>query len=949
VYRPLLAALATALLSLCLTPVAGAATATTYARSQKVAMVPGDGSTSNGGTLPTYGTVIGRGGESFDQFDFTDVGIAELDAAMLSSFDTLVLNEVLTDDLDAGARAVISAFVTGGGKLLIHDSDGTHDNDYSWLPAPARTGQSCPDCGKTGGLAQVVENNNLVSANKADASFVDVSELPGDTDAVGDANVMVSQDDHWFKDIVATNGVGDTGAVHTYATVGGLIIFNGFDTDDVGSAQASGVSWLAHMWFRELAQGWSPDGLPHGTPLNCSNTVGALSPSSGQVPIAGQPGTTVTITGKSFCPGTKVQFGNKGVAVDATVQNTGQMTVTVPRDAASGPLILINPDGQRGPGAEFPVNSYRNTSAFSFLNPTAAHNEVVWDDVAASFGDNAYDFWSLCSFCPTIKSRSDAAKALLDDLRGTSTARGSLEGGLCFGMSLGSLRLTAGLDPFTDGLRTDPQWAVDRVFSLPGDATGGAFGTQMRHYLIQRAMRQYSWEHYSAVAKYLSGGRRAPNQAKYLSDQLTDAFAHGLGIIEIFAKGGGHALVPYDMQTAADGSLDIAVYDSNRPHVPDEIGDHATHVQRLNASRLHVDSGGNWRYAMASQNGDVEWTGEPRMLRVVGLASIKGALSPSVDNAPAFSSITFGASVSQVADGNGRVLYDAQGELTPEDQRPGVDVMPAITGSTAPQPWSAPTTSLLLDNSGVYTETVAEGTLKVLGHSTDGQITSAGGQVRVWPGGRQVQLTPNKAGPAALQLTSHAGGTATTVAVSGRLSGATTLNVSGTTTVTVAKPQTLKIALTRTGLGQPPRTVVSSVRLGEGQRLSLGRTRRLRTSGGSLHVTVSKGHRRRAVTLTGRSAGPRLRILKAVARRGSIGATVTVQLATSGAGRGQVAVSVRGAVKRAVTVQAVAKRRVTVRLTLGRQRKHQKVRVWAVALSSRGRASQTATATVRAR
>ncbi len=217
--------------------------------------------------MPTTGTVTGADGDSFDQFSFSNLSLDQIDGPTLSQYDTVVLMQVTTSDLTDAAKQALSQFVTNGGKLIIHDADSTTGNDYSWLPVPAQTGQSCQNCGSTSGTSQVVENNTLVSANPADASYVAVSQLEGATDAVGDANVMVTQDHRWFVDIRATNSVGDTGAVHTYATDNGLIIFNGYDTDNVGSTQDDGVDWLGKLWYLELAQGWSPDGLPHGTPV----------------------------------------------------------------------------------------------------------------------------------------------------------------------------------------------------------------------------------------------------------------------------------------------------------------------------------------------------------------------------------------------------------------------------------------------------------------------------------------------------------------------------------------------------------------------------------------------------------------------------------------------------------------------------------------------------------
>jgi hypothetical protein len=238
-----------------------------YARSVNVALIPDDGSSSDGGTMPTSGTVTGADADSFDQFTFTELSLDQIDPSTLSQYDTVVLMQVSTADLSDAAKQTLSQFVTGGGKLIIHDADSTSGNDYSWLPVPAQTGQSCQNCGSSSGTSQIVENNTLVSANPSDASYVNVSELEGNTDAVGDANVMVTQDPRWFVDIRATNSLGDTGAVHTYATDNGLIIFNGYDTDDVGQTEDSGVDWLGKLWYLELAQGWDPDGLPHGTPV----------------------------------------------------------------------------------------------------------------------------------------------------------------------------------------------------------------------------------------------------------------------------------------------------------------------------------------------------------------------------------------------------------------------------------------------------------------------------------------------------------------------------------------------------------------------------------------------------------------------------------------------------------------------------------------------------------
>jgi endoglucanase len=248
--------------------------------SSRVALIPDAGDSSQGGAMPTTGSVGGAPSDSFDKFSFTDVPLDQVNDATLSTYDTAVLMQVSTSELTATAKQALAQFVRAGGKLIIHDADGTTGNDYSWLPVPASTGQSCSNCGATNGTANVVENNSLLSNRPGDPAYVNLGELQGATDAIGDANVMVAQDPRWFVDARATNSVNSTGAVHTYASDTGLIIFNGFDTDPVGSPEASGVDWLEKMWYSELSQGWNPDQLPHATPVNDTCSPPPLPPSA---------------------------------------------------------------------------------------------------------------------------------------------------------------------------------------------------------------------------------------------------------------------------------------------------------------------------------------------------------------------------------------------------------------------------------------------------------------------------------------------------------------------------------------------------------------------------------------------------------------------------------------------------------------------------------------------
>ncbi|HEX3693271.1 MAG TPA: hypothetical protein VHU13_07995 [Solirubrobacteraceae bacterium] len=235
--------------------------------SGKVAIIDGGGS-EDVGSLQLSGSLAGDPADSFEAFSFTVLSQESISPPVLAEYDTVLLNQVFTTSLTTEQEQALSKFVTLGGKLIIHDADGTEGNDYSWLPVPAASGFSCQNCGNTNGEARVVENNTLVSNDPTSPYYVDVEEFPGNTDAVGDANVLLTEDTQWNPDVEATNSQNVGGAVHAYASDGGLIVFNGFDQDALGSSLfPSGQDWLDKLWYQELAQQWDPDNLPHSNPV----------------------------------------------------------------------------------------------------------------------------------------------------------------------------------------------------------------------------------------------------------------------------------------------------------------------------------------------------------------------------------------------------------------------------------------------------------------------------------------------------------------------------------------------------------------------------------------------------------------------------------------------------------------------------------------------------------
>jgi hypothetical protein len=317
--------------------------------SLKVLVVNGQGA-GDGGTLQEQGSVAGVDQDSFDAFTFSDLDhtATSIESSTLTRYDTVVLNEVFTSELTAAEKQLIADFVTGGGKLVILDADGTEGNEYSWLPVPAGTGVSCKNCGNTDGSPQIVENSELVSSDPASPDYVNVSEIPGDTDGAGDANVIKTSDARWDASMRVSNDSNGSGVVEGYANDGGVIVYDGLDTDDMGQTEASGSDWLGKLYYQALALPWDPDSLPGSQPIA----------SGGGGPVAG-------------CGREALAVGVVGVCADSingsgsNVVATGNVTLDSGVAIGDGPVDIDESSGAISTENPAPISVLRSTGLVS--------------------------------------------------------------------------------------------------------------------------------------------------------------------------------------------------------------------------------------------------------------------------------------------------------------------------------------------------------------------------------------------------------------------------------------------------------------------------------------------------------------------------------------------------------------------------------------------------------
>jgi len=152
-----------------------------------------------------------------------------------------------------------------GGKLIIYDSE-CSSNDFMWLPTNLQFMTNNPGAVGASGTAFIIEENVL--STSAGGTFIDVAAMCSNTDACGDANVMITIGTELCKDIDVNNAaLSQLEPSHVYSKSGGasgsgMLIYNGLDMDFVGQ---SGDTELVQLTLNELNAMFNP----HDASLFC--------------------------------------------------------------------------------------------------------------------------------------------------------------------------------------------------------------------------------------------------------------------------------------------------------------------------------------------------------------------------------------------------------------------------------------------------------------------------------------------------------------------------------------------------------------------------------------------------------------------------------------------------------------------------------------------------------
>jgi hypothetical protein len=414
--------------------------------------------------------------------------------------------------------------------------------------------------------------------------------------------------------------------------------------------------------------------------------VSAVSPTAGDVPVFGHAGTSVTVTGGGFPPGTTVTFGQDSPVTPVSIAGDGMsLVVAVPATAASGPLTVTCPSGRAAGTPEFAVDNYRNTRGLSWGNSDEFQSMVGSTysdaDATALFGYGAcyLDVLGIEVFNPLVSVFLGLANALLDS------------GGQCYGMALASLRFAAGQESFSglplqaagvepDGPAGPDAWLLDG----PPLGNGTDVSPTLATYVHQQHLAQLSQENINNWIGFHASVTTAAELLSVLQQAFTAGGAGGLGAIVCLnpSTSGGHAVVAYEIAETGGGGFDILVYNPNVPFQPVEDTDPVFRAGQASQSVISVQSDGTWTFS------ELGWTGGIFGITVVPWNAVPptptlpwAELEAATLAAVVLWLVTGDAAVTQVSDGHGHsLLSNGQWNTDPATQLRGVRPLPVFGG-----------------------------------------------------------------------------------------------------------------------------------------------------------------------------------------------------------------------------------------------------------------------------
>ena len=240
--RIVLAAAAATLLSVALLQVPGGSRGAVQASqpSADVAVVPGF-------APPTYSGYFGIpklpvSAAQLAPYHFTQVPAAQVTAAKLQGFDTVLLYGIRWSDLSPSAQHAIDIFAATG-KVVIWDADDTGTQNYGTFVHPFSTDASGENGKANDSVVSFPGGDNfLASPDPSSPYYLDPNQLVTDRNMINDMSAMKTGTSGWTPALAAANKhipQGGWPVAWSYGDIGnhtGLAIYSGIDADAFADA-----------------------------------------------------------------------------------------------------------------------------------------------------------------------------------------------------------------------------------------------------------------------------------------------------------------------------------------------------------------------------------------------------------------------------------------------------------------------------------------------------------------------------------------------------------------------------------------------------------------------------------------------------------------------------------------------------------------------------------------
>ncbi len=600
--------------------------------------------------------------------------------------------------------------------------------------------------------------------------------------------------------------------------------------------------------------------------ITVNRTAGTITQVSAGSDVFGLPeapqflhgGSPVTITGTGLCPGSTVEFGNEDAIAKSSPVGSEDTTLTtsIPTYATSGTVTVHTPAGAIGSPKTLQVGSFRSTWGWPWEN-RGTPKYLSYSLIESIFG-NEESTWDGTEW-PSIDARLFKGYA-----------SGMIGEGSCLGMMayIQYLSIYGSQEFELSEIEGGLPRSGDAPFAF--DSASGATPS------LEEAISIFHFDQLSAqFIEFEFEEHEASHPPLYAIEQLKDQFQNpqtlGFDFITIQnqgSEGGGHAVLPYNLESDGSGGYYIDVYNPNRPYLPSETTNASFHKKQVEESRIHVSPNGEWSF----QDGFASlWHGNSQSLVVVPWSKLplpyafpypEGTPRSGRPEIPGISTVLnlFGkwisasssgpASMTQVTNAAGRRLIGTGGveNLNAATRIAHAQLhYPATGGTTADPPtaWLPDGSSYKITETGKgtgeYSQTLLSSQLDavVQSHAQSG-VTD---QIGVVPGTHTVSFSGGSTKPLTLDLITSAGRHVTHSAQLTTTSGKgdlQSLALQGTGLVYSHKGPATTIELqlsTASREGAPASISTGPIKVGAGQKASITPTSW--SSLGAVRVTVA--------------------------------------------------------------------------------------------------------------